>query len=102
MGTKPTAIISCFGIIGILIAALCGDKSEEAKYFIRQSGNALICTAIFSIVISMIAVFLGGGFISKLLTILSNLYGIIIFIEILVSAIRLEKTEIWGLYKFLK
>lgn len=36
------------------------------------------------------------------LTIAANLYAVIIFIEILISAINLDKREIWGIYRFIK
>ena len=95
MGTKPTAVVSCFGIIGIIIALLCGDKSNEARYYIRQSVNALISSVIVSAIVGFLCAFIGGN-------ILSSLYGLIIFIEILVSAINLDKREVWGIFHFLK
>lgn len=102
MGTKPTAVVSCFGIIGIIIALLCGDKSNEARYYIRQSVNALISSVIVSAIVGFLCAFIGGNIFSTILNILSSLYGLIIFIEILVSAINLDKREVWGIFHFLK
>lgn len=102
MGTRPTAIVSCFGLIGILIALIAGEKSNEAKYFIRQSANATICTILVSTIVGVASAILGNGIFSTLLTILSNIYGVIIFIEILISAINLDKRKIWGIYCFIK
>ena len=102
MGTRPTAIVSCFGLIGILIALIAGEKSNEAKYFIRQSANATICTILVSTIVGVVSAILGNGIFSTLLTILSIIYGVIIFIEILISAINLDKRKIWGIYCFIK
>lgn len=102
MGTKTTAVISCFGLLGIIIALIAGEKSDEARYYVKQSGNAIICSVIASVIIGILSVFLGDGILSKLLTILLNLYEVILFIEILVSAITLNKKEILGLYRFIK
>ena len=55
MGTRPTAIVSCFGLIGILIALIAGEKSNEAKYFIRQSANATICTILVSTIVGVVS-----------------------------------------------
>ena len=102
MGTKPTAIVSCFGLLGIVIALLAGDKSNEAKYYIKQSANATICTIIVNVIVGVLSAIFEGGILSTLLTIAANLYAVIIYIEILISAINLDKKEIWGIYRFIK
>ena len=70
--------------------------------YIKQSANATICTIIVNVIVGVLSAIFEGGILSTLLTIAANLYAVIIFIEILISAINLDKREIWGIYRFIK
>ena len=100
MNTHQTAIISCLGIVGIIIALVFGKRNNDTKYYLRQSTNALICTTIISVIIVVSAILMRST-ISIIILGVGIMYDIAIFTQILYTAFYLNRNKILGIVEFL-
>lgn len=99
MNSKVTSIISCLGIPGLIIAAIiyCIGDDKSSKYYLIQSLNAAICGTAAGLASGLVGAILGGGFIASICGAVSSIYGFVLFVQILISAINQSRPKILGL-----
>lgn len=97
--SKVTSIVSCFGIPGLIIAAImyCVGDEKASKYYLIQSLNATICGLAAELAAGLIGAIFGGGYIAGVCGALASIYGFALFVQILVSAIKQSKPEVYGM-----
>lgn len=97
MNTQKTSIVSCYGIIGCLIALIYGKKNSSTKHFIRQSVNSLISRWSLIGLSTLCIIMMGINMFTIFLSILVLAYNIYILLAILNRAKKLCVNPVLGI-----
>ena len=113
MGKRATAIISTFGLIGLLFAWLFGKSGKEVNFFIRRSANYLLTQSIFQFFLLILDFLFSPYKLNALffqttqtnwfifiLWIIIDMYLIVLWLQLLFSTIKLSHKPIKGIFKF--
>lgn len=100
MNTHKIAVISCCGIIGYIIALVCGKKNSTTQHFFTQSLNSLISRWILIVLALLCIILMGVNTISILLSAIILVYNIYVVAITVTMANKLCTNRIFGIVEF--
>lgn len=100
MNTYRTAVISCCGIVGYVIALVCGKRNSTTKHFLKQSLNSLVSRWIFIVLILLCIILMGVTIITILLSAIILVYNIYVVTMTIKMANKLCTNKILGIVEF--